>query len=118
LKGARIARKRIDVAFVDAGVYVRGDMVKVLLANQIPIVMAHDTWSDVGSDVDEGLYGWFKVKTPPDYEKIFIPYGSGTTFWIRNTHPEVIESIKKYRASIIENNVITPDKLTELSDQI
>ena len=55
---------------MDAGVYIRGDMVKLFLQNNVPVVIAHDTASDVGSDVDEGLYGWFKVKTPPGYEKI------------------------------------------------
>ncbi|MBS0627733.1 MAG: hypothetical protein JSS09_05935 [Verrucomicrobia bacterium] len=87
----------IDVAFVDAGVYTRGDMVKVLLANNIPIVVAHDTACDYGSDVDEGYYAWFTVKTPTDYEKIYIPFGQGTTFWISKNLPDVIESILAYR---------------------
>lgn len=91
----------IDVAFVDAGVYIRGDMVKLLLADKIPVVIAHDTSSDVGSDVNEGLYGWFKVKTPPDYEKIYIPFGCGTTFWVQKKWPHVIASLKNYRNQIL-----------------
>lgn len=47
----------IDVAFVDPGVYVRGDLVKLFLANNIPIVAAHDTASDLGSSEKENLYG-------------------------------------------------------------
>jgi hypothetical protein len=97
--------KDIDVAFVDAGVYIRGDMVKLFLQNNVPIVVAHDTASDVGSDVDEGLYGWFKVKTPPEYEKIFIPFGNGTTFWVDKKFPAVIESLTLYRDQMVEAGV-------------
>lgn len=108
--------KDIDVAFVDAGVYTRGDMVKVLIANKVPIVMAHDTACDDGSDVNEGHYVWFVVKTPADYEKIFIPYGQGTTFWIRKDRPEVIKSIRAYRDMILQG-VSTYAGLTEMADR-
>lgn len=109
----------IEVAFVDPGVYTRGDMVKVLLALKVPIVLAHDTATDVGSDVSEGLYGWFKVKTPMDYEKIYIPWGQGTTFWIKKDLPYVIDSIKSYRDMIIKNNedkTLTCYDLKDLAD--
>jgi hypothetical protein len=108
--------KEIDVAFVDAGVYTRGDMVKVLLANKVPIVMAHDTGCDYGSDVNEGYYAWFVVKTPDDYKKIYIPFGQGTTFWINKNLPEVIESITAYQNMIlqVENSY---EKLKEIADQ-
>ena len=105
----------IDVAFVDAGVCTRGDMVKLLLANKVPIVMAHDTASDRGSDVDEGYYAWFVVKTPDDYEKIFIPVGQGTTFWINKNLPEVIKSITDYRNRIVQDSV-SFDRLAEIVD--
>lgn len=98
---AYLEGKDIDVAFVDAGVYIRGDMVKVLLANKVPVVVAHDTASDVGTETDVGLYGWFKVHTPTDYEKISIPHGVGTTFWISKKFPDVIASMTAYRDSII-----------------
>lgn len=107
--------KDIDVAFVDPGVYTRGDMVKVLLANKVPIVMAHDTACDPDSDADEGCYIWFVVKTPADYEKIFIPFGQGTTFWIHKNLPEVIQSITAYRNMILQD-VSSFDRLTEIAD--
>ena len=86
--------KNIDVAFVDPGVYIRGDMVRLLLANKVPIVVAHDTESDKG--VGEDLYGWFKVKIPSDYVKIYIPWGNGTTFWINKKLTYVIDSMMQY----------------------
>lgn len=113
---ARQEGNDIDVAFVDAGVYTRGDMVKILLANKVPIVMAHDTACDLGSDVDEGFYAWFVVKTPADYEKIFIPFGQGTTFWINKNLKEVIKSITDYRNMILEFET-TFDNVTEIADQ-
>jgi len=92
----------IDVAFVDPGVYVRGDLVKVLLANNVPIVAAHDTASDYGTKEIENLYGWNKVATPPNYVKIYIPYGQGTTFWINEKQPAVIASMLAYRDAILQ----------------
>ena len=99
----------IDVAFVDPGVYVRGDMVKLFLENRVPIVMAHDTNCDAGEEATQGFYVWFVVRTPPDYEKIRIPSGAGTTFWISKELPDVIASIKDYRdlvISTLENSSI------------
>ncbi len=78
---ARKENKDIDVAFVDPGVYVRGDMVKLLLELEVPIVMAHDTVTEFISTSDDDLYGWTKVKTPSTYEKIYIPFCKGTTFF-------------------------------------
>ena len=109
--------KNVDVAFVDAGVYIRGDMVKILLQHHVPVVIAHDTASDVGSDVNQGLYGWFKVKTPLDYEKIFIPVGVGTTFWIHKGCPEIIASISEYRDQILKlDNAMDYAALTRIAD--
>ena len=108
--------KDIDVAFVDPGVYTRGEMVKVLLANKVPIVMAHDTACDKGPDANEGHYIWFVVKTPADYEKIYIPFGQGTTFWISKKLPEVIKSITDYRNMVL-NGPHTFDAVTQMADQ-
>lgn len=111
--------KDIDVAFVDPGVYIRGDMVRVLLSLKVPIVIAHDTSTDVGSDVNEGLYGWFKVKTPFDYEKIYIPWGKGTTFWIKKDLNDVIASLQYYRNLIIQfenENRLSYETLKEIAD--
>jgi hypothetical protein len=112
---ARIKGSEVDVAFVDAGVYSRGDMVRVLLANKVPIVMAHDTACDYGSDVDEGYYVWFVVKTPPDYEKIFIPFGQGTTFWIHKSLPQVIQSIADYRSKVLQD--VSFDDIKQCADR-
>lgn len=91
----------IDVAFVDPGMYIRGDLVKLLLSHKIPIVAAHDTASDNGTEEIRNLYGWNKVSTPQDYIKIYIPFGQGTTFWISKDLPEVIKSMQAYRDNII-----------------
>ncbi len=120
IKIARLEGKDIDVAFVDPGVYTRGDMVKLFLANQVPIVVAHDTACDVGEEVDEGIYIWFVAKTPPDYEKIYIPFGQGTTFWISKKLPDVIGSMKAYRDSVIEaskGGMVSYETLTTLAEQ-
>jgi hypothetical protein len=90
----------LDVAFVDPGVYLRGDMVKLLLSLEVPIVAAHDTLSDIGSEEETNLYGWNKIITPSNYVKIYIPFGQGTTFWINEQLPEVIASIQQYRDDI------------------
>lgn len=92
----------VDVAFVDPGVYLRGDMVNLFLNIGIPVVIAHDTASDVGPTVDEGLYGWFKIKCPPEYEKIHIAFGTGTTFWILKNRPDIIDSMKRYTSRLQE----------------
>lgn len=92
----------IDVAFVDCGVYLRGDLVKLLLSNKIPIVAAHDTVFDNGIREKKNLYGWNKIVTPPNYIKIYIPFGCGTTFWISDELPAVIVSMLKYRDGILQ----------------
>lgn len=105
----------IDIAFVDPGVYVRGDLVKILLANNVPIVAAHDTASDAGNAQKENLYGWNKVVTPPNYVKIYIPFGQGTTFWIRSDFNSVIDSMSAYRQMILQTSPGYND-LTQIAD--
>ena len=90
-----LSQHRVDVAFVDAGIYIRGDMVELLLQNKVPIVIAHDTASDDGKQV--GQYGWFKIKSLDNYEKIFISYGNGTTFFIDKKEQALINKIKAYQ---------------------
>jgi hypothetical protein len=103
-KAASKKSSYIDVAFVDPGVYIRGDLVKVLLELKVPVVIAHDTASETLATSEDDLYGWTKVATPEDYEKIYIPSGQGTTFWISKTLPHVIDSFLAYRRTIIEAN--------------
>lgn len=110
----------IDVAFVDPGVYIRGDLVKILLANNVPIVAAHDTGADLENRENNELYGWNKVMTPPNYVKIHIPFGQGTTFWVNSDFPVVIASLLAYRQAIIqasENGLNLRNKeLTQIAD--
>jgi hypothetical protein len=67
-----------DVAFVDYGIHVRGDMVN-LLFNKVGIIAAHDT------NVSPGMYGWDKIDVPVNYTRVtFKQEYLGTTFWIKN----------------------------------
>lgn len=122
IRNAQLNGYDIDVAFVDPGVYVRGDMVKLLLAHKVPVVAAHDTASDAGNEETENLYGWNKIVTPPNYVKIYIPFGQGTTFWISNQLPEVIASMQDYRDNIIGLQemgfAVGYDDLTTLADEM
>lgn len=121
IKKAQAEKYDIDVAFVDPGVFIRGDMVKLLLALNIPIVASHDTDSDVGTDEEENLYGWNKVVTPSNYVKIYIAYGKGTTFWISDQLPEVIAAMQEYRNSILQlidlGMRISLDDLKRIADE-
>jgi hypothetical protein len=99
-----LSKNKVNVSFVDAGVYIRGDLTELSLQNKIPIVVAHDTanlFPDypilVERETNEGLYGWFKIKQHDDYEKIFMNYGCGTMFWIRKDLPEVIKGMQQYK---------------------
>ena len=122
IKSAEANGYPIDVAFVDPGVYVRGDMVKLLLAHKIPIVAAHDTASDYGTEEKANLYGWNKVSTPPSYVKIHIPFGNGTTFWISKQLPDVIASMQDYRDQILQLKDLgfnlSIEDLTQIADEI
>lgn len=99
-----IEANNITISFVDPGIYIRGDIVELLLQNKIPIVIAHDTsnsYPDYPSLVerrtDIGQYGWFKIGEHSDYEKVFIDHGQGTTFWISKDLLKVIERMRRYR---------------------
>lgn len=99
-----IKTQDITISFVDANVYIRGDMAELSLQNKIPIVVAHDFanfYPDYPSlierQVETGLYGWFKIKEHSDYEKIFIDYGNGTVFWILKDYSDLIEKMKLYK---------------------
>lgn len=95
----------IDIAFVNPGIYIRGDIVNVLLSQKIPVIVAHDTASDTNTNSNEGLYGWFKVTTPSDYEKIYLPFEGGTTIWITKHYTGLVKAILRYRDSIQRANL-------------
>lgn len=70
-----------EVAFVDAGLVLRGDLV-TLMFGKVPIIVAHDTaWRGLkkpGADV----YGYTRIETPDTYEEIYLDSGAGTTLWV------------------------------------
>ena len=71
----------IDIAFIDSGLLLRGDLVQ-LCFNKSPIIIAHNIAPNrtaLGNDA----YGYSRVITPENYEEIFIPMGSGLTAWIK-----------------------------------
>lgn len=97
----------LTVSFVDSGIYIRGDLVELSLQNKIPIVVAHDTqnaYTDATctelSYTGVNQYGWFKVKPHEDYERIFVPKGAGTTFWVRRDLPRLIAALTQYAAGM------------------
>lgn len=71
----------IDVAFVDPGIYLRGDLVQ-LLFDKVPIILAHDTHCRFLGQKDD-VYGYSRITTPENYEEIFVPTGQGVTIWIK-----------------------------------
>lgn len=74
------AGSAIDVAFVDAGVCLRGDLVQ-LLFNKVPIIVAHDFGPQETIALND-LYGYGRIIVPDNYTQIIIPDGMGTAFWI------------------------------------
>ena len=89
----------LDVAFVDAGVCIRGDLVQ-LLFNKVPIIVAHDVAPKSRRHLQD-VYGYGRVRHPENYVEIFVPFGMGTAFWIKNEEPylTLIEDLKAYAAS-------------------
>ena len=86
----------IDVGFVDAGIYIRGDMVQQLF-QKVPIIVAHD-FPPQPSLREDNVYGYGRVKTPENYVQIHIPFGVGTEFWIKNDpkYAAIIEDLQDY----------------------
>ncbi len=78
--------KKFQIAFVDPGLHIRGDLVNALFG-RVDIIAAHDT------NFNSPVYGWYKVVTPPDYEKISYFNGSGTTLWIKKDKQKLIECL-------------------------
>lgn len=84
----------IQVAFVNSGLYIRGDLIQ-LLFNKIPIIFAHDT-SCRANGVENDVYGYSRIETPEDYEEIYIPDGQGVTAWILKTdkYAKLIQALR------------------------
>jgi hypothetical protein len=78
--------KQFDVAFVDPGFHMRGDLVNELF-DRVPIIVAHDT------NIAPEIYGWDRVYTPSNYVKIVFAKGQGTTFWIHKDKANLIAAL-------------------------
>ncbi len=76
-----------DVAFVDPRFHVRGDLINELF-DRVPIIVAHDT------NIAPEIYGWYKINTPVNYEKVVFTEGQGVTFWIRKDKVELLAHLK------------------------
>jgi hypothetical protein len=92
----QVATNDIDMAFVDAGVCIRGDLVQVLF-NKVPIIAAHDITIKENRHLDD-VYGYGRIIVPENYIEIYVPYGMGTAFWIKNEerYLEVIKELQNY----------------------
>ncbi|MBI2743543.1 MAG: hypothetical protein HYX48_06470 [Chlamydiales bacterium] len=86
----------IDVAFINEGIIIRGDLVQ-LLFGKVPVIFAHDTSCRAAGNTED-VYGYSRIRVPEDYEEIYFPHGSGTTAWIVKKEPfkNLILSLKKY----------------------
>lgn len=84
----------IDVAFISPPMYLRGDLVQ-LLFGKVPVIFAYDT-SVRSENVTDDVYGYSRIKTPEDYEEIYIASGSGVTAWILKTgkYVRLVEKLK------------------------
>lgn len=85
-----LQKKKYDLAFVDAGVQMRGDFVNALF-NKVDIIAAHDTNPNCKNR--SLMYGWYRVKTPKNYTKIEFNQGSGVILWIKNTREDLIKKL-------------------------
>lgn len=85
---------KFDIALVDPGTVLRGDIIEILFA-KIPIIVTCDTTtSRIGYDP----YGLKSLKIPSDYEEIYFSYGKGTTVWVQKKESllKLIEVLKDY----------------------
>lgn len=90
----------IGCAFVDPGIYLRGDLVSLLFF-KVPIIVAHDTAPRILKQ-DADVYGYSRIRTPDTYEEIEIPVGTGTTVWVQkqDSFQSLIEALKNYAAQV------------------
>ncbi len=90
----------INIAFVDPGIYLRGDLVQ-LLFNKSPIIIAHDTAVRMAEKSND-VYGYCQITTPENYEEIYLNGGQGTTLWIviNESTKNFIEVMKEYAKTL------------------
>jgi hypothetical protein len=93
-----LENKKYDFIFVDAGIHTRGDLVN-LSFDKADIIAAHDT-SRKTYRVLENIYGYNIVNVPENYTEIHYECTyMGTTLWIKNDLPDLIELMKNFKAS-------------------
>ncbi len=92
----QVAANPVDVAFIDAGVCIRGDLVQSLF-NKVPIIAAHDI-APIAIRKLNDVYGYGRVVVPSNYVEIYVPFGMGTAFWVLNidAYQEIIISLQEY----------------------
>lgn len=90
----------IDVAFVDAGICIRGDLVQVLF-DKVPIIVAHDVARKEIRHLDD-VYGYGRIVKPDHYVEIHVTLGMGTAFWIKNEeqYQGIIKELQEYAKSV------------------
>ncbi|MBX7066656.1 MAG: hypothetical protein K1X28_05445 [Parachlamydiales bacterium] len=85
---------KFDIALVDPGSVLRGEIAEILFG-KVPIIITCDAAS---SRNGYDPYGLCNFKVPEDYEEIFFSYGKGTIVWIqkKETLLKLIEVLKEY----------------------
>lgn len=86
----------MDIAFVDAGLCLRGDLVQ-LLFHKVPIILAHDI-SPMETRMFQDVYGYGRIEVPENYQEIYLPYGMGTCVWVKKEplYLELIADLEQY----------------------
>ena len=88
--------KYYNIIFVDAGIHTRGDLVN-LAFNKSDIIVAHDTSRD-NNRILKNIYGYNIINVPSNYTEIhYEDTYMGTTLWIKNDFPELVETMKKFK---------------------
>ncbi len=84
-----------EVAFIDPLLFIRGDLVQLLLG-KIPVILAYDASSRI-SGAFRDVYGYAQVTVPADYEEIHLRGIHGTVAWIQKNgkYDALIEALKK-----------------------
>ena len=95
----------IDIAFVDPGFYLRGDLVQ-LLFDKVPVIVAHDAAVRAQGEKND-VYGYSRIITPENYEEIYISYGQGTMVWIlkNEKNNDLMDAIKNYAKRVEEEHL-------------
>jgi hypothetical protein len=88
--------ENVDVAFVDAVLCIRGDLVQALF-DRVPIIFAHDI-APLEIRLFNDVYEYGRVCVPDNYQEIYLPFGIGTAVWVKKETPylELITHFESY----------------------